>query len=92
MRIRRIIICLMALLVVVGVVSCRKNRYCHCQTTEGEPDTTVVSIDRSMRCKNIKQAGFERIHDGKEETVVYKVSCLEIDADTVATIPPRPQD
>lgn len=73
--------------VVFSLAACKKSRYCHCITTEGKPDTVVVNIDRDMRCNHILEMGFERRINGQVEVTVQKVSCHELDEDTVATIP-----
>lgn len=73
--------------VVLSLAACKKSRYCHCITIEGEPDTVVVNVDRSMRCSHILEMGFERTINGQVEVTVQKVSCHELDEDTVATIP-----
>ncbi len=90
MKNRKVIVLLglVAILVVFG--ACKKSRYCHCVTKEGEPDTVVVNVDRSMRCHHIIELGFERLQDGEPVVTTQKVYCIELDDDTVATIPPRP--
>ena len=82
------LLAIVALVVVFG--ACKKSRYCHCVTKEGDPDTTVVNIDRGMRCHHIIELGIERLQDGETVVTTQKVYCMELDDDTVATIPPRP--
>lgn len=79
------LIALAALLLAFG--ACKKSRNCYCVTTEGSPDTMVVNVDRGMKCEHILEMGIERIHEGETEVVVQKVSCTELEAETVTTIP-----
>lgn len=92
MKTRRIIALLLAVTVLVTVASCKKNRFCHCVTTEGDPDTVVVTIDRGMKCEHILQLGIEVRQEGQAVNKIQNVSCVELDMDTVATIPPRPEE
>ena len=91
MKIKNILALLAVIAVVAAVGACKKSRYCHCITTEGDPDTVVVNVDRSMRCNHILEMGIESLQDGESVTLIQKVSCVELDEDTVATIPPRPE-
>lgn len=104
MKLNKILFVSLALLLVVALGACKKSRYCHCisdsyQVTslDGEvhtvADTTVVNVDRSMRCEHIKELGFERSAEGVPTIDVRKVDCIELDVDTVSTIPSeRPVD
>lgn len=79
------VVAMVALVACVG--ACKKVRYCHCVATEGDPDTIVINVDRSMKCSHIKEYGYQRLINGQWETTVNKVKCVELDDDTVATIP-----
>jgi hypothetical protein len=83
---------------VAAMSSCKKSRYCHCisdsyQTVslDGEThtiaDTTVVNIDRGMKCDGIKQMGFEKPQEGGPVVQVRNVDCAELDVESVSTIP-----
>lgn len=88
---------LVAAIVIVAFAACKKSRYCYCTTKEGEPDTVVVNVDRSMKCDRILEMGFERLDtirnaEGEIEWIyvstTQKVKCKELDTDTtVVTIP-----
>ena len=74
--------------VVLTFAACKKSRFCYCTTKEGEPDTLVVNVDRSMKCDHIVELGVERLQDGVPVVTTQKVSCKELDTDTtVITIP-----
>jgi hypothetical protein len=90
MNTRRILSVILIMAVIGAIGACKKNRYCHCVTTEGAADTVVVNVDRGMKCEHILELGFERLVEGQSETTTQKVDCVELDVDTVATIPPRP--
>ena len=87
---KRILYFIVIVAVIAAVGACKKNRYCHCITTEGSADTVVVNVDRGMKCEHILELGIERLVDGQSETTTQKVNCVELDVDTVATIPQRP--
>lgn len=103
MKTRKIFLCLLAAGVVVAMVSCKKNRYCHCVsesyqtvTLAGDTtmvaDTVVLNVDRGLKCEHILEFGFQKLQDGDYVTSTRKVDCVELDMDTVSTIPPRPEE
>ncbi|MBP5516316.1 MAG: hypothetical protein J6X86_05130 [Bacteroidales bacterium] len=91
MKTRKIIPILVCVALVVFFMACKKSRYCHCVTTEGAADTVVVNVDRGMKCEHILELGIDKLQDGEYVTTLQKVDCVELDMDTVATIPPRPE-
>lgn len=102
MKIKRLLVVFAIVALVVSMAACKKNRFCHCVTLEsyidssvpGMPvekhDTTVVTVDRSIKCKHLLEVGLERLIDGQPQVTTQPVSCIEIDAESVTTIPPRP--
>ncbi len=104
MKIKRILAVAVVATLVVTMAACKKNRFCHCVTLDsyidssvpGMPvekhDTTVITVERSMKCDHLKEVGLERLIDGAPRVTTEAVSCIEIDADSVPTIPPRPQE
>ena len=88
-----------ALLAAVG--ACNKSRYCLCTTTNAQvPDTTVVNIDRGMKCKAITSMTSVRqlqtlsedsLHVETHEVVEeYEYTCVELDKDTLAVFDSLP--
>ena len=90
MKTKKIFTVLAVALLLTAFGACKKSRYCHCVTKEGEPDTVVINIDRGMTCKHITDLGIERLQDGHVQVTTQKVYCMELDMDTVDVIPPRP--
>lgn len=85
---KKILVILAVTVVVAAFASCKKSRFCYCTTKEGDPDTLVVNVDRSMKCDHIVELGVERLQDGVPVVTTQKVSCKELDTDTtVVTIP-----
>ncbi len=87
MRTKKIAILAVIAVVVVAFSACKKSRNCYCTTTEGAPDTVVVNVDRGMKCDHILELGIERIQDGSPVVTTQKVSCTELEAETVTVIP-----
>ena len=80
---------IVALLVVVG--ACQKSRYCLCVSDQTPaPDTMVVNIDRSMKCKRLQRLGVATDHEGERVKTVYDYTCTQIDKDSVSTYPNLP--
>lgn len=104
MKFKKILTVVALAAVVVSMAACKKNRFCHCVSLEsyidssvpGMPvekyDTVVVTVDRSLKCDHLLEIGLDRLIDGEWQMTTQKVSCLEIDADSVPTIPPRPTE
>lgn len=55
-------------------------------------DTSIVNLDRSMKCKVLMQMGHEQIVNGQTTRDYYKYNCVQIDKDTVPTIPNLPRE
>ena len=90
--------------VVFTIAACKKSRYCHCisesyqyvsldDVTHTVADTVVVNVDRGFKCSHILELGIQELKNGEYVTATRKVDCVELDKDTVATIPQEhPQD
>lgn len=95
---KKIFLVLLILAVTVSLGACKKNRFCHCISesyqsiqngdTNTVADTTVVNIDRGMKCENIYEMGVEVLKDGVPQVTTLKVNCTELDVDTVVTTIP----
>jgi hypothetical protein len=98
MKAKRILVILLLAAVVVTMGACKKSRYCHCisesyqnialdGSTSTVADTVVVNVDRGFKCEHLKELGLQELKNGEYVTSTRKVDCLELDMDTVVTIP-----
>jgi hypothetical protein len=98
MKTKKILLILLLVAVTVTLGACKKSRYCHCisesytsialdGTTHTVADTVVVNVDRGFKCEHIIELGIQELKNGEYVTATRKVDCLELDMDTVATIP-----
>lgn len=88
MKTKRIYIILAVALVVI-VSACSKNRYCRCVDTDDTSiDTIIVNVDKSMKCKHLKQIGIERMNSlgGFETDSIHNYFCQEIPHGDVSSI------
>ncbi len=92
MKAKKLYIALLLLAITAVMGACKKNRFCHCIgedyltiASNGDStwvaDTTVVNIDRSMKCENIYEMGIERLQDGVPQYNITKVDCTEIEVE-----------
>ncbi|MDY5968687.1 MAG: hypothetical protein SPJ13_01545 [Bacteroidales bacterium] len=99
---KRIIAAISTIALLVAMGACDKNRYCLCTTTNAEiPDTTIVNVDRGMKCKNISNMTAIRqlqtmsedsLHVETHEVIAnYKYSCVELDKDTLTMFDSLPR-
>lgn len=98
MKAKRILVILLLAAVVVTMGACKKSRYCHCisesyqsialdGSTSTVADTVVVNVDRGFKCEHLIELGLQELKNGEYVTSTRKVDCLELDMDTVVTIP-----
>lgn len=98
MKAKRIIVILLLAAVVVTIGACKKSRYCHCisesyqsialdGSTSTVADTVVVNVDRGFKCEHLTDLGVQELKNGEYVVSTRKVDCLELDMDTVVTIP-----
>lgn len=97
MKIRKILPVLLLLAAILVVAGCKKSRYCHCVSgnytivinsdTVTRADTAVVNVDRSMKCEGIKMMNFRTRDEGPVVYTNREVTCVELEVDTVATLP-----
>lgn len=99
---KKIVAALFAMALLVAIGACKKSRYCLCTTTDAAvPDTTIVNIDRGMKCKNIanmtsirqlQTLSADSLHVETHEVVEnYAYSCVELDEDTLAVFDSLPR-
>lgn len=98
MKAKRILVILLLAAVVVTIGACKKSRYCHCisesyqsialdGSTSTVADTVVVNVDRGFKCEHLTDLGVQEQKNGEYVVSTRKVDCLELDMDTVVTIP-----
>ena len=98
MKTKKIITAILLAAIVVALGACKKSRYCHCisesyqtvsldGTTSMVADTVVVNVDRGFKCEHILELGIQELKNGEYVTSTRTVDCLELDMDTVVTIP-----
>lgn len=98
MKAKRILVILLLAAVVVTIGACKKSRYCHCisesyqsialdGSTSTVADTVVVNVDRGFKCEHLIDLGVQELKNGEYVVSTRKVDCLELDMDTVVTIP-----
>ena len=98
MKTRKIFLLLAVVALTLSVGACKKSRYCHCisdsyvvVSIDGEShnvaDTVVVNIDRGMKCEYLREMGVEELKNGEVVTSLRNFDCVELDMDTVTTIP-----
>lgn len=75
-----------ALLALITLCSCSKERQCKCVTTDVPDDglLKVLVVDHSMKCSNITEMGFEQkvvTENGQtlQRVDMHKVSCRDWD-------------
>lgn len=98
MKIKKTAIILVLVALVATFGACKKSRYCHCisesyqsialdGSTASVADTVVVNVDRGFKCEHLIEMGIQELKNGEYVTSTRKVDCLELDMDTVSTIP-----
>lgn len=98
MKTKKIFTAILLAAVVVAFAACKKSRYCHCVSesyqsvaldgsTSTVADTVVVNVDRGFKCEHLLELGVQELKNGEYVTSTRKVDCLELDMDTVVTIP-----
>ncbi|MBP5189495.1 MAG: hypothetical protein J6031_01100 [Bacteroidales bacterium] len=98
MKLKRIVTLFVFVAVLTFFGACKKSRYCHCisdsyqaisldGSTNTVADTVVVNVDRGFKCEHLIEMGFQELKNGEYVTSTRKVDCVELDVETVTTIP-----
>ncbi|MBQ6652224.1 MAG: hypothetical protein IJM81_02345 [Prevotella sp.] len=97
MKSRRLTIVILAVAAVVLVAACKKSRYCHCVSdnytivinsdTVTRADSAIVNVDRGLDCESIKQMNFRTRDEGNVIYTDRKVTCVELNYDTMYALP-----
>lgn len=62
-----------------SLVSCVKERSCHCTFTDDPSEHDVeLNVDAGIKCEKVSSMGFEELVNGEWVTTARSVSCREI--------------
>lgn len=68
---------ILAVLVAFLAAACGKDRVCRCTPKDNDGETTMLTMDHGMSCKNVTQLGFERQLEGHLVRSMVEVDCVD---------------